>query len=382
MLKLHPFRSLHYLHRLRAALPLALVCSAVLPVSAYAQPEAVVEIANASREATTSMVTLPGTVISTRDAQIRAEVAARIDWIAPVGTQVEKGEPLAHLDDHLLSLQLRGDEARIARLKADIAVRERQRQRLAQLESENNMAEVELDRVEGDIEMLEQDLAIAIVEGERTRYDIERSQVPAPFSGIVVSRNMAEGEFTAVGSALVRLVDTQSLEISVPAPLRVARFNRPGAMVEIRSASGDSSEPVRSVVPVGDEQSRMMELRIAANRDNWLIGEAVTVLLPQGDPVVTVTVPRDALVLRDQQQFVYTIDKDNRARKVMVETTGGMGSRISVKVVGGELNDGAPVIVRGAESLRDGQDVRIATETLALEPEAASTSPMAAAGPA
>lgn len=349
---------------LSIALLLATMTALTASIS-FAQ-EAVVEIASASREATTSTVSLPGAVISTRDAQIRAELAARIKWIAPVGSVIRAGEPLAHLDDHLLRLQLRGDEARIARLRADIAVRDRQRQRLARLESQNNMAEVELDRVEGDIQMLEQDLAMAIVAGERTRYDIERSRVPAPFSGIVVSRGMAEGEFTTIGSSLVRLVDMQSLEISVPAPLRVARFNRPGARVEIHSHSGNSSEPVRSVVPVGDAQSRMLELRIAADAEHWMIGEAVTVLLPQGDPVVTLTVPRDALVLRDRSQFVYTIDQENRARRVTVQTTGGQGTRVTVEVIAGTLVDGAPVIVRGAEGLRDGQDVRVAADTIAL----------------
>ena len=177
---------------------------------------------------------------------------------------------------------------------------------------------------------------------------------------------MSEGESTGVGTALVRLVDTRSLEISVPAPLRVARFNTPGAEVAIHSDGGDSRETVRSVVPVGDEQSRMMELRIAADADHWLIGEAVTVSLPEAHPVVTLTVPRDALVLRDREQYVYTVDEENRARKVLVETTGGIGSRVSVQVISGKLGDGAPVIVRGAENLRDGQGVRVTGEALAL----------------
>ena len=347
-----------------APLLAVLLAAVLIPVAngANAQgtpPGSIVEVATASRETAAPTVDLPGTVISTRDAQIRAELPGRIDWIAPVGTEVQAGQPLARLDDHLLRLQLRSDEARITRLRADIAVRERQRGRLAKLEAENNMAQSELERVEADIEMLEQDLAMAIVDRERTAYDIARSQVPAPFAGIVVSRSMSEGEFTATGSTLVRLVDMRSLEISVPAPLRVARFNRPGAEVEIRSEAGDSREQIRSVVPVGDSQSRMMELRIAANSDHWLIGEAVTVSLPQANPVMTLTVPRDALVLRDREQFVYTVDAEGRARKIRVETTGGMGVRVSVEVISGTLADGEPVIIRGAESLRDGQGVRI-----------------------
>lgn len=336
-----------------------------LPLGAAAQGEAIVQTASVTREATAPTADLPGTVISTRDAQVRSEIAGRITWIAEVGQLIEKGQPIARLDDHLLTLQLRRNEAQVARLKADIDVRTRQRARLARLARDNNMAEVELDQVEADIEMLRQDLAMAEVDRERTAYDLGRARIPAPFSGIVVARDASEGEYSTAGSPLVRLVDTQSLEISVPAPLRVARFNREGSTVSVRGDTLHSIETVRSVVPVGDPRSRMMELRIALNAGTWLIGEAVTVSLPQAAPTDMLTVPRDALVLRDREQYVYAVGSDNKARKVPVQTAGGLGDRIAVQPLSGELQAGASVIVRGAENLREGQDVRVLDNGLA-----------------
>ena len=336
-----------------------------LPLGAAAQGEAIVQTASVTREATAPTADLPGTVISTRDAQVRSEIAGRITWIAEVGQLIEKGQPIARLDDHLLALQLRRNEAQVARLKADIDVRTRQRARLARLAQDNNMAEVELDQVEADIEMLRQDLAMAVVDRERTAYDLSRARIPAPFSGIVVARDASEGEYSTAGSPLVRLVDTQSLEISVPAPLRVARFNREGSTVSVRGDTLHSIETVRSVVPVGDPRSRMMELRIALNAGTWLIGEAVTVSLPQAAPTDMLTVPRDALVLRDREQYVYAVGSDNKARKIPVQTAGGMGDRIAVQPLSGELEAGASVIVRGAENLREGQDVRVLDNSVA-----------------
>ncbi len=334
-------------------------------LGAAAQGEAIVQTASVTREATAPTADLPGTVISTRDAQIRTEIAGRITWIAEVGERIEKGQPVARLDDHLLTLQLRRNAAQVARLKADIDVRTRQLERLARLARDNNMAEVELDQVAADIEMLRQDLAMAEVDRERTAYDLDRARIPAPFSGIVVTRDASEGEYSTAGAPLVRLVDMQSLEISVPAPLRIARFNREGTAVAVRGDTLHSLETVRSVVPVGDPQSRMMELRIALNAGSWLIGEAVTVSLPQAAPMDMLTVPRDALVLRDREQYVYAVGSDNKARKVRVETAGGMGNRIAVEPLGGELEAGAAVIVRGAENLREGQDVRVLDNRLA-----------------
>ena len=89
-------------------------------------PDATVETAAVTVEETSSVISLPGTVISTRDAEIAAEITGRLTWVARVGDRVEAGEPLARIDDRLLRLQLRNDEAEIARLEADIQYNRRQ----------------------------------------------------------------------------------------------------------------------------------------------------------------------------------------------------------------------------------------------------------------
>lgn len=62
--------------------------------------------------------------------------------------------------------------------------------------------------------------------------------------------------------------------------------------------------------------------------------------------------------------FLISIDDNNQAKEVVVETVGDHGFCFSVEPISGELVDGAKVVVRGAESLRDGQDVRISREGL------------------
>jgi RND family efflux transporter MFP subunit len=305
---------------------------------------------------------LPGTVISKRDAEISAELSGRLSWVAEVGDTVEQGDPVAIIDDHLLQLQLRNDLAEIARINADINFNQRQIKRLQRLAEQNNMARSELDQVESRYEMLVQDRTIAQVNRDRTLYDLERTRVSAPFSGIVVSREMTVGEYTAPGSALIRLVDTHALEISVNAPLRVARYNQSGTKVQIEAEDRQLLTAIRSVIPVGDSRSRMMEVRIQLASGNWHIGEAITVELADGDRELSLSVPRDALVLRDNQVFVYTVSADNTAVKVPVTAGAGRGANIAIS---GDLFAGDPVVIRGAERLRDGQAVKVIRHHLA-----------------
>jgi len=335
----------------------------MLSVAASAQPpEAVVELASVTERGSSSVIRLPGTVISKRDAGISAELSGRLNWVAEVGDILKAGDPVAVIDDHLLQLQLRNDVAQIARINADIHYNKRQIERLEKLAEQNNMARSELDQVKSRHEMLVQDRTIAEVNRDRTLYDIERTQVSAPFSGIIVSREMTAGEYTAPGAALVRLVDTQALEISVNAPLRVARYNRAGTTVQVEAGERQLLTDIRNVIPVGDSRSRMMEVRIQLQAGNWHIGEAVTVDMADGEQELSLSVPRDALVLRNDQVFVYTVSADDTAVKVPVTAGPGRGSNIAIS---GNLFPGDPVVVRGAERLRDGQAVKVIRHHLA-----------------
>ncbi|MEM8548367.1 MAG: efflux RND transporter periplasmic adaptor subunit [Pseudomonadota bacterium] len=340
----------------------ALILTMVATQALAQAPAAVVELANVVQRPGSATLSLPGTVISRHDAMISSELEGRLTWVAEVGDEVRAGQPLAVIDDHLLQLELRNREAQIARIQADIDYNRRQARRLQKLAEQNNMAQSELDEVESQLAMLEQDQNIARIELDRTRFDLERSSVKAPFNGVVAARERTPGEHTSPGEYLVRLVNTQELEVSVNAPLKIARFSAVGDVVTVSANGQEQLVPIRGVVPVGDSASRMMELRLQLLTGNWFIGEAVTVELSEGPGTPALAVPRDALVLRDNQVYVYTLSEDNRAIKVPVITGAGRGSHIAIEA---ELELGAPVIVRGAERLREGQTVKVLQHHLA-----------------
>lgn len=345
---------------LKYLLALSLALNTCLAIAQ--ESEVVVELANVTQGNNNSVLRLPGTVISTRDAEISSELTGRLTWVAEVGQQVPKGEPLAVIEDHLLQLQLRNDWAEIERMKADIAYNKRQIKRLEKLARQNNTAQSELDEITSRLEMLVQEQRIAEVNRERTLYDLQRSRVRAPYTGVVVSREMSAGEYTEPGLALVRLVDTQTLEISVNAPLRIAHYVQSGSAVQVQSGKLQMLANVRGVIPVGDPRSRMMELRLELEPGHWHIGEAVTVELPDGESHPSLSVPRDALVLRNDQIYLFTVSPDKRAVKVPVTTGAGRGARISIQ---GDLQVGDAVVVRGAERLQEGQLVKVTQHHLA-----------------
>ena len=69
-----------------------------------------------------------------------------------------------------------------------------------------------------------------------------------------------------------------------------------------------------------------------------------------------VTVPRDAVILRQGAAYVFRIGKDNKAERVPVEV--GTGQDANVQITG-KINQGDRIVIRGGERLQPGQTVSI-----------------------
>jgi RND family efflux transporter MFP subunit len=330
----------------------------LLPVTAWSQsaPPSPVAIDEARLDTFSASLWVSGTVISQNDAHIGAETDGLITWVAQVGETIARGEPIAIIDDTDLGLELEDNRAMLASLQARQRYQKNNLDRLKQLASSNNASANQLDEARSALDMTAQDIRRAEIAVAQTSRRIAQTKVLAPFSGVVVERLVQVGEFVARGSQVARLVDTDNREIRTQAPLNVSGYVREGLEVSVKHQGHDSLSPIRRVIPVGDERSRMFEVRIAATNPAWVIGSPVRIALPNSDPRKLVAVPRDALVLRGTETFVLRVTTENVVEKINVDTGIGLGSLVEVI---GEVNGGDRLVTRGAERLRPGQEVVI-----------------------
>ena len=117
-----------------------------------------------------------------------------------------------------------------------------------------------------------------------------------------------------------------------------------------------ASGKVRTVVPVGDDRSRLYELRLTLEGEGWSAGQSVRISVPTALPQRLVSVPRDALVLRRDNTAVFRVREDNTVEKVIVTTGIAQGDWIAVD---GPIQPGDRIVIRGGERLRDGKAVSV-----------------------
>lgn len=339
---------------------LILLSLAVSTGRAQSAPPAPVVVDEARMDTFSSALWVSGTVISQHDARIAAETDGRITWVAEVGTRIGNGEPFAIIDDTDLQLDLRDNQAQLESLQAQMRYQENNLKRLNQLAASNNASVNQRDEAQSQMDMTVQEIRRAEVTIARTQRRIDQTRILAPFPGVVVERLLQAGEFVSRGMQVARLVDTENREIRAQAPLGVASFIREGLEVSVKHEGRQSLSPVTRVIPVGDERSRMFEVRIAADDPAWLIGSPVRVALPNSNPRELVAIPRDALVLRGSEMFVLRVTADNTVEKISVDTGIGLGKLIEVI---GDVFDGDRIVTRGAERLQPGQLVVISGGT-------------------
>jgi len=308
---------------------------------------------------------LPANVISRQNAPISAEQTGQLLWIEDVGSSVDKGQLLAQIDDRHLKLQLARQQAQVKQHQADVTYFTQQKSRISKLREANNSALSEFERTSKDLTVAINEVVALESLVAQTELALEKTKIVAPFSGHVSERFAHVGELISIGRPLVQLVDTNNLDIKIAAPISIASFLQKDVSVMVKWQNQLIELPIRTWSKAGNQLSRTFDVRLSANNLDILAGSAVMVSLPKQRAKNAILVPRDALVLRENETYVLTVNENEEATKVSVIVGQGIDEYISVI---GDLTLNDHVIVRGGERLQSGQKVRFNNDLIAKIP--------------
>ena len=342
---------------------LVVITATAIGASAFAQgferPPATVVVDRARITYLAPSVDVPGTVVSLNDARLASELAAKLNWIADVGTEVSEGDTVARLEVITFRLYEMEAESRVVKEKARVTFLRSEKARLQQLAEKNLSAKSQLDKVISDLAVAESDVWIAEAQLGQAKVAMHVTQIRAPFDGIVTEKLRNIGERLKVADEVIRLVDPNSIEVVARAPLNTVNFIQVNEVLALHNDFREGEGAVRAIVPFGNPQSHMFEVRLSVDPEVWTIGESVRLSMPTAAAKEVLTVPRDALVLRREGAFVYRIDDELKAEQVSVIT--GLGAGKLIEVIG-DINAGDRVVIRGAERLSTGMIVQISDD--------------------
>ena len=328
------------------------------------RPPAIVVTETAVLESIAPTAFYSATVISRDDANLSAELAGRIAWVAEVGDRIKAGEPAAKLDDIFIKQQVIEEQSTIQSEKAKFDLHSKEVKRFTELLEHNNVARSQLDQAISDQAVAHSNMASSRARLAQAKERLRRTSIVAPFDGVVSERLLQAGEWANNGTTVVRLVSASNLEIQTHIPASSLRFITIGASLNYvnnsNNGSGSGIGKVRALVPIGGDTSRLYELRITTEDESLVAGKLLRVAIPTEHEREAILVPRDALVLRREGVYVFRVINDSEensvAERIQVET--GIADLKRIEVIGGiQAND--LVITRGGENLRPGMTVTV-----------------------
>jgi len=326
-----------------------------LTASEFSMPLPRVSVVELKERLIAPTMEISGSVISLNDTIISAQVSGELEWIATVGTAAKKGDVIARIVPTLMDIEVASARAQLAKLKADLKFRSQEVKRFKTLAYKDNTSKARLQEELSKQSMLKQDISGADSALRMAKFYLAHSNIRAPFDGHVVSRLSNLGEYLSMGDQVLRFVDTHRRDIAINAPMSLIPLLAKNQGVDV-IAYQTVNLPIKTIVPVGDKLSRMVEVRIDASSVDWIIGTAVSVNLPKAPSQHRVAIPRDALVIKGSELYIFRIDDEMKAEKINAEIEAIDGDWMAIKAT---LKAGDKIVIRGGERLSSGQEVSL-----------------------
>ena len=327
-----------------------------------------------------------GTVRPRAEIDVAAQVNGKVAWVSPSfqgGGRVSEGQAMFRIDtaDYRnrvrqaranvaageVALLQAEEDARIAREEYELF---RKRQPDAASATPLTLRQPQLAAARA---ALERDKA-ALADAELA---LSRTEVTAPFTGIVRSEVVDLGQFVAAGQGVGRFYASDAVEVVVPLSdsdaalipdlwrLRAGDGNR-GVRAVVSAEYGDRMHDREGYVDRAeaalDEQTRTIDVVVRVPRPfsgdgpPLLVGQFVEVEIEGVAPERYFTVPRAALRTGNE---VWALRPGNLVTIVPVQV---LQRSDEVVYVTGSLEPGQPVVVSGLQIATEGMEVRTGTE--------------------
>ena len=372
-----------------AALAVLIGGAALLSFNLYAADEAKPNAANGkngvARAALTVTAVQPqtnalglqvsanGNISPWQEAIIGAEVNGLklLDVRVNVGDVVKKGQVLVTFSSDTARAELLQVQAAVAEAQATLAEASANAARALSLKDTGALSAQQIAQF-----TTAESTARARIEAARANVTVvqvrlKNSQLTAPDNGVISARAATVGSVVGAGTELFRMIRQGRLEWRAEVTsTEVARI-KPGTEATIIAASGTQVQgKVRMVAPTVDAQTRNALVYVdMPQHPDVKAGMFAKGTFALGSSNA-MTLPQQALVLRDGFTYAMRIDANNKVQQVKLQTGRRVGD--AVEILQG-TQAGERYVGTGAAFLADGDTVRVVSATAPVTAAAAKT---------
>lgn len=359
--------------------------AAKAPVQLLVSPEDILTVGQAGAAGRGALIT--GAIVPEKRADVRAELGAVVQQVLKEnGDTVRRGDVLVKLDESTVRDSLNAAEESLRAATLSFEQSERQLQRVKSLQAQGMVSQQAAEDAEVRRNNANSDVLAAKARVVNARQQLQRTEVRAPFDGVVVERKVSVGDTVQVGRELLKVMDPRTLRLEGRVSADQLREVRTGQTVRF-SLNGYGAQRfegrVQRVDAVANASTRQVEVVVA------LVGEAPTVagLFAEGE-VLTQTeaaqgklvLPQGAVQAMGAKSVVWRLGADNTLQRIEV-ALGELDARHGWWPVKSGVQAGDRLLRNPTASLTPGQSFRLGgagAAVVSATASAATAAPQAA----
>ncbi len=259
-----------------------------------------------------------------------------------VGSSVKKDQVLA---EYVFT----GDNTQYQQAQEQVAILQKATERMRELHAKGGISQQDMDTQEMQLKIAKMNL-------ETVR---RATKILAPSSGIVTEMNFKVGQVPGQNPfCTIAKLDQVILKLSITS--KDIGYIKKGATATV-DVAGEKIQGKVTLIPLAaNPQTRFFPVEITFNNKNkkLLPGMYVTAEL-EARKVKGIIVPIEAIVYRNGVNTVWTVTKDGKAKRKVVQV--GVQTKTEVQILDG-LEEGDEVMVTGQFRMNDGDKVLVVKE--------------------
>ncbi len=285
-------------------------------------------------------ISINGNLLAVDEVELKNEVSGRIVKInLPEGKLVKKGTLLVKLFDEDL-------QATLKKLQSQLALQEQILKRQAELIKVNGISQNEFDQTQLQVSTIKSDI-------EYQKSMIRKTEVLAPFDGVIGLRNISNGAMVTSSTVLATIRTDNKLKLDFFVPERYSAQLRAGLKVDFKLSN---NEKIYTAKVIATEQSidgntRNLKVRALIEKPakELLAGAFALVNLRLSENQNALMIPTQSLIPQEYENKVI-IARNGKAHFVKVKT--GIRQADKIEILDG-LQSGDTVITSGVLFLKE-----------------------------
>ncbi len=312
---------------------------------------------------------ISGSLEPDQQAVVRAEVAgAVIETYAEAGQRVTAGTLLARLDDTALRDQALSAKSGVATAQNAYDIAQRNLQRSEALIKVGAIADRDLESARNAAMAAQTQLDNAKAMFANAQKTLDKTQVRAPFDGVISARNVSGGDYLSPGGAMFSLVNPATMRLEASVPAREMSEVKNGLPVQFEVSGYPDRQfmgHVTRINPTADPTTRQVSIVVRIpNTGHALVGGLFAEGRVATETRQSAVIPASAVnehgirptVMALRQGRVTPVDvelgiKDNVAETVEVRSGLAAGDTILVGAARG-ISPGTPVTVNAPADVK------------------------------